>query len=512
MAGWAEKYRAKLLDDVGGNPTAVAELRKWAAAWDKGRPDKRAVILQGDPGIGKTSAALALANETGWSAIEMNASESRNAEAIRRIATRGAVLQPFRETGEFVRSKEGGRKLIILDEADNVFGREDKGGIGAIVEMIQETRQPVVLIANDYYALTRRSSSLKRLCKTIKFQGVHEDAMKNILRTIASKESVDVTDDVFDVIVERAGGHLPRAHATEATIWPLVVRERDDVKRRRRRPQGACPGKPARVPVLSDPNVAVPRPARRPQLRREEAGEDVACFPVDRPHRSLVDDPNTVLRGRGAADPPHRRTRPPRTGGGRPPRRAADEPCRESSFGESRQDQGSSNRRTRTRSAFLFRHGGRCGLSAESDSGGSSTRASSARSRSWPFATCSRSSIDGGACRSWSWLCPRERRWSSTSPFEWINSDSGRRCARTTFDGSSQSRWRISSSSSITIPGGCSVASPASAALRSKLCSPRTSPLRSAMEAERTKSGTSFSPPNLIASRKSKQGSDSFDP
>jgi len=211
MTGWAEKYRPKTLDEIAGNPTAVAELRKWAAAWDKGRPDKCAVILQGDPGIGKTSAALALANEMGWSAIEMNASESRNAEAIRKVATRGAVLQTFTETGEFVRSREGGRKLIILDEADNVFGREDKGGIGAIVEMIQETRQPVVLIANDYYALTRRSSSLKRLCKTIKFQGVHEDAMKNILRTIASKEGVDVADDVLEVIVERAGGDLRSA-------------------------------------------------------------------------------------------------------------------------------------------------------------------------------------------------------------------------------------------------------------------------------------------------------------
>src|SRR5207249_2990612 len=83
------------------------------AAWDKGRPDKRAVILQGDPGIGKTSAALALGNEMGWSVVEMNASDSRNAESIRRVATRGAVLQTFTETGEFVRSREGGRKLII---------------------------------------------------------------------------------------------------------------------------------------------------------------------------------------------------------------------------------------------------------------------------------------------------------------------------------------------------------------------------------------------------------------
>ncbi|MGI0148071.1 MAG: AAA family ATPase, partial [Thermoplasmata archaeon] len=176
MTGWAERYRPKDLDDVVGNPTAVAELRKWAASWQRGRPEKRAVILQGSPGIGKTSAALALANEMGWTVVEMNASDARNAEAIRNVATRGAVLQTFSDTGEFLQTTRGGRKLIILDEADNVFGREDKGGIAAIVETIQQSRQPVALIANDYYALTRRSSTLKRLCRTIKFQGIHEDA------------------------------------------------------------------------------------------------------------------------------------------------------------------------------------------------------------------------------------------------------------------------------------------------------------------------------------------------
>ncbi|HKW43113.1 MAG TPA: replication factor C large subunit [Thermoplasmata archaeon] len=211
MNSWTEEYRPKDLDEVVGNPTAVSELRKWAAGWQRGRADKKAVILQGPPGIGKTSAALALAQEMGWSVVEMNASDSRNAGAIRRTATRGAVLQTFTETGEFVRADAGGRKLIVLDEADNVFGREDKGGVAAIVDMIHTTQQPVILIVNDYYALTRRSSSLKRLCKTIKFQAIHDDAMKNVLRTIAAREGLDVGSEVLDVIVERSSGDLRSA-------------------------------------------------------------------------------------------------------------------------------------------------------------------------------------------------------------------------------------------------------------------------------------------------------------
>ena len=211
MSGWTEKYRPKSLDDVVGNPAAVADLRKWAAAWARGRPDKRAVILQGDAGIGKTSAALALAEEMGWALIEMNASDSRNAEAIERVATRGSVLQTFSPTGEFLRAEEGGRKLIVLDEADNVFGREDKGGIAVMVSLIQHTQQPVLLIANDYYALTRRSSSLKRLCRTIKFQRINRAAMKSLLRGICLKEGVNVEDDVLEFVIERSQGDLRSA-------------------------------------------------------------------------------------------------------------------------------------------------------------------------------------------------------------------------------------------------------------------------------------------------------------
>src|SRR5438445_13827843 len=93
MTGWAEKYRPKTLEDIVGNPTAVAELRKWAAAWDKGRPDRRADILQGDPGIGMTSAALAPANEMGCNEMAMNTVISGITETLRKMTILTADLQ-----------------------------------------------------------------------------------------------------------------------------------------------------------------------------------------------------------------------------------------------------------------------------------------------------------------------------------------------------------------------------------------------------------------------------------
>jgi len=208
---WAEKHRPKTLKDVVGNPTAVAELRKWAESWAKKVPEKRAVVLSGTPGIGKTSAALALAADLGWGVVEMNASEKRNAEAVRKIALQGATTSTFALTGEFLNAHEGKRTLIILDEADNLFGREDFGGVGAIVDVIRQTGQPIVLICNDYYALSRRSGAIKTLAKQIRWQRLTSAAVKTALTRVAEAEGVAVSDATLDALAAHAAGDLRSA-------------------------------------------------------------------------------------------------------------------------------------------------------------------------------------------------------------------------------------------------------------------------------------------------------------
>ncbi len=225
---WTEKYRPRSLKDVLGNNKATTTLYNWARAWEHGTPQKRAVILSGSPGIGKTSTALALARDMEWGVIELNASDVRNAENIRNIATRGALFETFTDTGEFISARDGGRKLIILDEADNLYERikssdkpsgkngaeakdySDRGGKSAILQTIKQTHQPMILIVNDLYALTK-NTTLKRICELIKFQKVRASTMEKALIRIIRSEGVEVEREALQHIVNRADGDMRAA-------------------------------------------------------------------------------------------------------------------------------------------------------------------------------------------------------------------------------------------------------------------------------------------------------------
>ena len=130
----SERFRPRRLKDVAGNPAAITALRRWAAGWAPGAslPRHRAALLEGRAGVGKTTAAWALAEDEGWSVVEMNASEARNRDAIERIAGRAALTSGFGSTGEYIAPRAGGRTLILLDEADCLTGRLTEESSGRV--------------------------------------------------------------------------------------------------------------------------------------------------------------------------------------------------------------------------------------------------------------------------------------------------------------------------------------------------------------------------------------------
>ena len=209
---WTEKYRPKSLEEVVGNKKAVEELRRWAEGGAE-----QAVILYGPPGCGKTSAAHALASELGWEVIELNASDQRSAPVIRSVVGTASVSETF--------SKK--RRLIILDEADNIHGREDYGGMRAVSEILKKTRQPIILIANDVYKLPK---SLRDRCKLIRFYRIRTDTVVKVLRRICELEHLDISEELLREIAENSNGDLRSAIndlQAVAAVKEMTVGRRD---------------------------------------------------------------------------------------------------------------------------------------------------------------------------------------------------------------------------------------------------------------------------------------------
>ncbi len=194
---WTEKYRPKELKKVVGNEKAVEELKEWAEGVYKAK-SKKAVILHGPPGCGKTSAAYALASECGWEVIELNASDKRSAGVIKSIVGPASTSNTFSKT----------TRLIILDEADNLHGNEDRGGTKAITEIVKRSTQPIILIANDR---RKMGQALQRNCKVIKFDRIEEKRISRVLKKISRVEGIEVEDKALHALAENANGDLRSA-------------------------------------------------------------------------------------------------------------------------------------------------------------------------------------------------------------------------------------------------------------------------------------------------------------
>ncbi|HID90434.1 TPA: AAA family ATPase, partial [Candidatus Bathyarchaeota archaeon] len=146
---WTERFRPRTYDDlvVDGNRGALEELRAWMLDWRNGIlrgqiPAARVAFLYGPPGIGKTASVEALARDLGFDLFELNASDKRTAENIRRYVGRG-LASAWTPSGKM--------RMILIDEVDGIHSQNDRGGLGVLRDMILRSRVPVVLVANDAF-------------------------------------------------------------------------------------------------------------------------------------------------------------------------------------------------------------------------------------------------------------------------------------------------------------------------------------------------------------------------
>ncbi len=198
---WVEKYRPKKIDDVIGNEEAKETFIEWLKSK---RRSKKAVLLYGPPGVGKTALVNAVANEFGFTIIEMNASDTRSEKAISAVA---GPATAFVTLGKFSGESKG--SLLFLDEVDGIAGNEDRGGVGAILKIVEESRVPVIMAANDPDIDKLRP--MKKVCLLVRFQQIRIPLIIALLQRICLLEHVKAEFEALERIAQNSRGDVRSA-------------------------------------------------------------------------------------------------------------------------------------------------------------------------------------------------------------------------------------------------------------------------------------------------------------
>jgi replication-associated recombination protein RarA len=179
-----EKYRPRNLSHVIGQSAAVARLAAFVSA-----PYPTAFVFHGETGTGKTSAALAVANELGadseWAVHKISSGEM-DAEAV------ATALKSLR----FCACGSGsGWKAVICDEADSMSAKAKQLWLSALENLPPKT--VIIFTTNHAHKFEQR---FKDRCECVEFASSADQLIDDAQRLMnALWTAEDIAGEPADV-------------------------------------------------------------------------------------------------------------------------------------------------------------------------------------------------------------------------------------------------------------------------------------------------------------------------
>ena len=194
----SEKYRPKKFVDLKGQDLALYKTKAFLSSFNPDVTKKKAILLYGPAGTGKTTLAHISALELGHEIFELNASDLRNRAKL------DEVLKP----STLQKSLFNKSKIILVDEVDGVTSTE-YGGIAELIALIDKTKFPIIITCNDIWQ--NKFSLLRNRCEMIPMKELTYAVALDILKTILKKENKVLSENILKEIAAKSRGDLRAA-------------------------------------------------------------------------------------------------------------------------------------------------------------------------------------------------------------------------------------------------------------------------------------------------------------
>lgn len=192
---WTLKYEPEKTSEIQGHTKDVETVVNFVKNYKKQK--KKALLLYGQSGAGKTSMVHAISKELGFELIEVNASDDRSKAALD-SKVGNAILQQslFMPAG----------KIILIDEVDGISGFYDRGATTEIVDMIKNSRYPIIMTADDPW--DKKFSSIRNACEMVELKTLPYTSILKVLERICEKEKIKYDKEILSAVARRAGGDV----------------------------------------------------------------------------------------------------------------------------------------------------------------------------------------------------------------------------------------------------------------------------------------------------------------